>query len=290
MISTQDISKLREMTGAGMMDCKKALDEPGGDMEKASEILRKKGIIKAAKRGDKIAAEGLTAVKVAGNTAAVVEINAETDFVAGSDDFKNLLAVTIDTVVAERPATVEEAMDKNTPVGGTLADKFNEAVTKIGEKITFRRLAVAQLTDGEIFGAYLHMGGKISVLVQFVGGNEDLAKDIAMHIAGANPKYVNREQVDPTLLAKEIEIASEQLRAQKKPENIIENIVKGKMDKFYSEICLLEQPFVKDEEKTIGKLAEEAGAQVKAFWRFELGEGIEKKQCDFAAEVAEQMK
>lgn len=290
MISTQDISKLREMTGAGMMDCKKALDESGGDMEKASEILRKKGIIKAAKRGDKIAAEGLTAVKVSGNTGAVVEINAETDFVAGSDDFKNLLAVTIDTVVAEKPATVEEAMSKNTPAGGTLADKFNEAVTKIGEKITLRRIAVVHLADGEVFGTYLHMGGKISVLVHLVGGNEDLAKDIAMHIAGANPKYVSREQVDPALLAKEMEIASEQLRAQKKPENIIENIVKGKMDKFYSEICLLEQPFVKDEEKTIGKLVADAGAQVKAFWRYELGEGIEKKQCDFAAEVAEQMK
>jgi elongation factor Ts len=142
---------------------------------------------------------------------------------------------------------------------------------------------------GEVLGSYLHMGGKISVLVQMVGGTEELARDIAMHIAGANPRYLNRESVDVTELDKEKEIASEQLRAQGKPENIIENIVKGKMDKFYSEVCLLDQPFVKDEEKTVGKLAEAAGAVVKAFWRYELGEGIEKKQCDFAAEVAEQM-
>lgn len=285
MITTQDITKLREMTGAGMMDCKKALDEAAGDMEKASEILRKKGIIKAAKRSDKIAAEGLTAIKVAGNVAAIIEVNAETDFVAKSDAFMNLINLIVDSAVVEKPATAEEAMAKP-----DLQDKFNEAVTKIGEKIKLRRLQVVEAGEGEIIGSYVHMGGKISVLVKMTGGNESLAKDIAMHIAGANPKYLNRELVDPTLLAKEIEIASEQLRAQKKPENIIENIVKGKMDKFYSEICLLEQPFVKDEEKTVGKLAEEAGAQVKAFWRYELGEGIEKKQCDFAAEVAEQMK
>ncbi|MCX6781938.1 MAG: translation elongation factor Ts [Candidatus Magasanikbacteria bacterium] len=284
-MTTQDITKLREMTGAGMMDCKKALDESAGDMEKAVEILRKKGIIKAAKRGDKIAAEGLTAVKIEGNVAAIVEVNAETDFVAESDAFQDLVNLIVGTAIAEKPATVEEAMAKP-----GLQDKFNEAVAKIGEKLNLRRLQVITAEAGETIGSYLHLGGKISVLVKMIGGNDGLAKDIAMHIAGASPKYLNRESVDAAEINKEIEIASEQLRAQGKPENIIENIVKGKMDKFYSEVCLLEQPFVKDEEKTVGKLAEESGATIKGFWRYELGEGIEKKQCDFAAEVAEQLK
>ncbi len=266
-----------------MMDCKKALEEAGEDMEKAAEILRKKGIVKAAKRSDKIAAEGLTAVKVAGDTASIVEVNAETDFVAKSDEFKNLVATIVDSIAEKKPTTIEEALS------GELQDKFNEAVAKIGEKISLRRFAVFTKGSDEVIGSYLHMGGKISVLVALKGGNEELANEIAMHIAGANPKYLNRESVDPGEIAKEIEIASEQLRTQGKPENIIENIVKGKMDKYYSEICLLEQPFVKDEEKTISKLAEEAGATVKEFWRYELGEGIEKKQCDFVAEVNEQL-
>jgi elongation factor Ts len=283
MANLENISKLREITGAGMMDCKKALDEANDNMEQAADILRKKGIVKAAKRSDKIAAEGLTAVKVAGDTAVIVEINAETDFVAKSDEFKNLVATIVDSIAQNKPSTVEEAL------AGDLQEKFNQAVAKIGEKISLRRFGVYTKNAGETIGSYLHMGGKISVLVALNGGTEELAGEIAMHIAGANPKYLNRESVDQSEIAKEIEIASEQLRAQGKPENIIENIVKGKMNKYYSEICLLEQPFVKDEEKTISKLAEEAGATVKEFWRYELGEGIEKKQCDFATEVAEQL-
>jgi elongation factor Ts len=284
MITAQDIAKLREQTGAGMMDCKKALEEADGNTEQAGEILRKKGIVKAAKRTDKIAAEGLTAAKVEGNSAAIVELNAETDFVAKSDAFKDLLNLATETVLKEKPADPADAMTK-----GGLADKFNEAVMKIGEKINLRRLAAVTAGEGEVLGAYVHMGGKISVLVLLSGGNAELAYDIAMHVAASNPKYLNREAVDPALVAKEKEIASEQLRAQNKPENIIENIVKGKLDKFYGEICLLEQPFIKDEEKTVEKFAAESGATVKAYWRFELGEGIEKKQCDFAAEVVEQL-
>ena len=283
MINTQDISKFRESTGAGMMDCKKALEEAEGDMEKAAEILRKKGIIKAAKRTDKIAAEGLTQVKVAGDAAVIVEVNAETDFVAKSDDFKNLISTIVDDIASKKPASVDEAMT------GELLEKFNEAAVKIGEKIKLRRFEIINKVAGENFGAYIHMGGKMSVLVVLEGGSEDLAREVAMHVAASNPKYLNRESVDAGVLAKEIEIASEQLRAQNKPENIIENIVKGKMDKFYSEVCLLEQPFIKDEEKMVGKMVEEAGGKIKSFYRFELGEGIEKKKCDFAAEVAEQM-
>ncbi|MFA5127409.1 MAG: translation elongation factor Ts [Patescibacteria group bacterium] len=285
MITAQDIAKLREQTGAGMMDCKKALEEANGDAEKAGEILRKKGIVKAAKRTDKIAAEGLTAVKVEGNNAAIVELNAETDFVAKSDDFKNLLNAVVESVLATRPNDPAEALNN-----AELQNKFNEAVMKIGEKLNLRRLASVQAADGETLGAYVHMGGKISALILLTGGTTELASEIAMHVAASNPKYLNRDAVDPALVAKEKEIASEQLRAQNKPENIIENIVKGKLDKFYGEICLLEQPFIKDEEKTVEKFAAESGAIVKAFWRFELGEGIEKKSCDFASEVAEQLK
>jgi elongation factor Ts len=285
MITVQDIAKLREQTGAGMMDCKKALEEAEGDAEKAIDILRKKGVVKAAKRTDKISAEGLTAAKVAGNFAVVAELNAETDFAAKSDAFINLLNMVVETALAEKPADPAEAMSK-----GDLQNKFNEAVMKIGEKITLRRLASVQAGDGETLGAYVHLGGKISTLVLLTGGNSELAYDIAMHVAASNPKYLNRESVDPALVAKEKEIASEQLRVQNKPENMIENIVKGKLDKFYGEVCLLEQPFIKDEEKTVQKFVAESGAAVKAFWRFELGEGIEKKSCDFAAEVAEQMK
>jgi elongation factor Ts len=285
MITAQDIAKLREQTGAGMMDCKKALEEAGGDAEKAGEILRKKGIVKAAKRTDKIAAEGLTAVKVNGNSAAIVELNAETDFVAKSDDFKNLLNAVVESVLATQPNDPAEALNN-----AELQNKFNEAVMKIGEKLNLRRLASVQAVDGETLGAYVHMGGKISALILLTGGTTELASEIAMHVAASNPKYLNRDAVDPALVAKEKEIASEQLRTQNKPENIIENIVKGKLDKFYGEICLLEQPFIKDEEKTVEKFAAESGAIVKAFWRFELGEGIEKKSNDFASEVAEQLK
>ena len=280
-ITTADITKLREAVGAGMMDCKKALEEANGDQDKAAEILRKKGIVKAAKRAEKIAAEGLTSVKISNDTAVIAEVNAETDFAAKSDDFKNLVVVTVDTLLAEKPATLEAA-------AASLQGKFSEATAKIGEKMTLRRFKVVQKNSGENFGAYIHMAGKISTLVLLTGGDENLAREVAMHVAAANPKYLNRELVDAEVLNKEIEIASEQLRAQKKPENIIANIVKGKMDKFYGEVCLIEQPFVKDEEKTIGALVSAAGASVKEFYRFELGEGIEKKSCDFAAEVEAQ--
>lgn len=292
-ISASEISKLRESTGAGMMDCKTALEEAGGDTEKATEILRKKGIVKAAKRTDKIAAEGLTLVKQNGNKAVVVEVNSETDFVAKSESFQQLVDVSADTLLQSQATDLDTAMSQSVPDGqGTLADYFNDAVAKIGEKITLRRLAVKEKTDQDVFGTYIHMGGKISVLVWLKNcQNNELATDMAMHIAAANPKYLNRESANQSEVEKEKEIASEQLRAQGKPENIIENIVKGKLDKFYSETCLLEQPYVKDEDKTIQQLVAEMGDDVSIveFIRFELGEGIEKKQTDFAAEVAEQM-
>ncbi|MFA6485913.1 MAG: translation elongation factor Ts [Candidatus Magasanikbacteria bacterium] len=287
MITASDISKLRAQTGAGMMDCKAALEEAQGDMEKAGEVLRKKGVVKAAKRADKIAAEGATVVKVAGNTAVVAEINSETDFAAGSDDFKKLTDEIIADLITKKPVDLDSALS------GGLSDKIATVVGKIGEKISLRRFAVVEKSDNEAFGDYLHMGGKISVLTVLTGTTDSaLAREVSMHAAAAFPKYLNRGEVPAEVLEKEKEIATEQLKAQNKPQNIIEGILKGKMEKFYSEVCLVDQAFVKDEDKTIAKFLESKGAgiAVKQFFRYELGEGIEKKACDFAAEVAEQMK
>lgn len=292
-INTSDISKFRELTGAGMMDCKKALDEAGGDMEKAAEILRKKGIMKAAKREGKIAAEGLTNVAVSGNFGVVLELNSETDFVAKNDNFKKLLEEITSQLLNSRPANLEEAQGVAMPDGQKLSEYLTTAAATIGEKISLRRFAVMEKNDTEAFGAYIHMGGKISVLAVLTGTTDaELGREVAMHIAAANPKYVKREEVPTDILDKEREIYSEQLKAQGKPANIIENILKGKVDKYYGEVCLLEQAYIKDEEKTVQKFLDSKGAGITVvkMARFELGEGIEKKSNDFAAEVAEQLK
>ena len=283
-VSASDVAKLRSMTGAGMMDCKKALDEAEGDMEKAGEILRKKGIIKAAKRTDKVAAEGTTRVKTEGNAAIVIEVNSETDFVAQNEDFKKLVNELTDNLLADKPASTEEAMSP------AVTEKINNLTVKIGEKISLRRFQVMEKTDADVFGAYSHLGGKISVLILLKNSADaNLAGDIAMHAAAANPKYVSRDQVPAEMVEKEKEIYTEQLKQQGKPEAAIPNILKGKLDKFYSEVCLLEQPFIKDEEKTIQKLLG-ADMIIEKMARFELGEGLEKAGCDFASEVEAQLK
>ncbi len=288
-ITASDVAKLRSLTGAGMMDCKKALDEAGGDMEKATEILRKKGIVKAAKRGDKVAAEGTTIVKVSGDTAVVLEVNSETDFVAQNEDFKKLVANFADALLVAKPATLEEAMAVAAE-GQSLQDHLNNLTAKIGEKITLRRFAVVEKTASDAFGAYSHLGGKISVLVLVKNSTDSaLATDVAMHAAASYPKYVSRAEVPAEIVEKEKEIYTDQLKQQGKPEAAIPNILKGKLDKFYSEICLLEQPFIKDEEKTIEKLLG-SGVTVDRMIRFELGEGLEKETTDFAAEVEAQLK
>jgi len=287
MITSSDISKLRVSTGAGMMDCKAALEEAGGDQDKAAEILRKKGVVKAAKRADKIAAEGTTAVKVDGNTGVVVEINCETDFAAGSDDFKKLVNEIVTDLLTKKPANLEAAITSG------IGDKIAIVVGKIGEKITLRRFAVVEKSDSEAFGDYLHMGGKISVLTVLIGTTDSaLAREVGMHAAAAFPRYLNRTEVPAEILDKEKEIASAQLKAQNKPANIIENILKGKVEKFYTEVCLVDQPYIKDEEKSVAKFLESKGAgiSVKQYVRYELGEGVEKQTKNFADEVAEQMK
>jgi len=291
-ITAGDIAKLRAQTGAGMMDCKKAMDEAGGDMEKAAEILRKKGIVKAAKRADKIAAEGTTLVKTSGNVAVVLEMNSETDFVAQNENFKTLVNNVADQILSAKPASLEE-LQKQTMDGKTVEEQIVGLSGTIGEKITLRRFSLVEKTAADAFGAYMHMGGRISVLVLLTGTtNEELARDVAMHIAATNPKYISREEVAIDVVNKEKEIYSEQLKTQGKPANIIENILKGKIDKFYGEVCLLEQSFIKDEEQKVGKYieAKAPGAKIAKIVRIELGEGLEKKGCDFAAEVAEQLK
>ena len=283
-ITALDVAKLRSLTGAGMMDCKKALDEAEGDMEKAGEILRKKGVIKAAKRADKVAAEGATQVKVSGNMAVILEINSETDFVAQNEDFKKLVNELADNLLENKPASMEEVMSP------AVTEKINNLTAKIGEKIVLRRFAVVEKTGADAFGAYSHLGGKISVLVLLKNSVDSaLAGDIAMHAAATYPKCISREEVSSEVVAKEKEIYTEQLKQQGKPEAAIEKILVGKLDKFYSEICLLEQPFIKDEAKTIQQLLG-ADVIISRMERFELGEGLTKAGCDFASEVEAQLK
>jgi len=287
-ITASDVAKLRSLTGAGMMDCKKALDEAEGDMEKAGEILRKKGIVKAAKRADKVAMEGVTQIKVEGNSAVVVEVNSETDFVSQNEDFRNMAASLTDALLAHKPANMEQAM--GVAVGDqTVQDVLNNFTAKIGEKISLRRFEIVEKTDADSFGAYSHLGGKISVLILLKNSaHAGLAADIAMHAAASNPKYISRDQVPADIIEKEKEIYTDQLKQQGKPEAAIANILKGKLDKFYSEICLLEQAFIKDEEKTIQNLLGES-VVVEKMVRFELGEGMAKEVTDFAAEVEAQI-
>lgn len=292
-ISASDVMKLRAQTGAGMMDCKNALEESGGDMEKAAEVLRKKGIVKAAKRADRIAADGLVTGIVSDDkkTGVLVEVNCETDFVARSEDFTSFSKHVAEAVLKHNPTDLVALHTINLPMGKTVEGLAGELTLKIGEKISVRRF-VRYETSGQV-ATYLH-GSKIGVLVDVTGGDAALASDIAMHIAASNPKFLNRAAVDPELVAKEKEIYAEQLKTAGKPAgkpaNIVENILKGKIDKFYGEICLLEQPFIKNEEVTVEKLVSGAGATINRYARFELGEGIEKEVKDFAAEVAEQLK
>ncbi|RNB59737.1 translation elongation factor Ts [Brevibacillus gelatini] len=290
-ISAQAVKELRERTGAGMMDCKRALEETAGDMEKAIDLLRERGIAKAAKKSSRIAAEGLTATAVAGNVAAVVEVNCETDFVAKNPEFQALVKDIAEHVVSQRPATVEEALEQPFKgAGDTLAQVINEKIATIGENITFRRFVVSEKSDNGVFGTYLHMGGKIGVLVTLEGTqNEALARDLGMHAAAANPRFANREEVSQDEINREREVLKNQALAEGKPANIVEKMVEGRLSKFFEEYVMVEQPFVKDPDKKVSALLKEAGATLKEFARFQVGEGIEKKQEDFAAEVMAQV-
>ncbi len=288
MISASLVKELREKTGAGMLDCKKALEANNGDLNASIDWLREKGISKAAKKADRIAAEGLAAILVEENEAAVVEINSETDFVAKNEEFKNLVDTALKTVIKSNVTTVEEALELDTNEG-TLNDLIIAKTAKIGEKLSFRRFEHITKNDGEYFGAYIHMGGKIAVLTVLKGANEEVAKDVAMHAAAMRPSYVKTSEVPSEELDREREVLKEQAINEGKPAEIAEKMVAGRIQKFYKEICLEEQPFIKDGDISVGTYVKNNGGEILKMVRFEVGEGMEKREENFAEEVAKQM-
>ncbi|MEX3911017.1 translation elongation factor Ts [Bacillus paralicheniformis] len=290
-ITAQMVKELREKTGAGMMDCKKALTETDGNMDKAIDLLREKGIAKAAKKADRIAAEGLTLIKTDGNTGVILEVNSETDFVAKNEGFKELLNVLADHILAEKPESVEAAMAQKMANGSTVEEYITSAVAKIGEKITLRRFTVLTKGDDAAFGAYLHMGGKIGVLTVLNGTtDEETARDIAMHVAAVNPRFISRDQVSEEEANREREILTQQALQEGKPENIVAKMVEGRLNKYFEEICLLDQAFVKNPDEKVKQVVAAKNATVETFVRYEVGEGIEKRQENFAEEVMNQVK
>ncbi|GGC85365.1 translation elongation factor Ts [Halopseudomonas salina] len=281
-ISAAMVKELRERTGQGMMDCKKALEAAGGDIEKAIDDMRSAGAIKAAKKAGNIAAEGAIAAKVAddGKSGVIIEVNSQTDFLALQDDFKNFVGESLDKAIA---AGYSDAA----PLIADQEAAREALIAKCGENVNIRRLT---RVEGDVIGAYLH-GHRIGVLVTLKGGNAELAKDIAMHVAASNPQFLDPTQVSDDAVAKEKEIFLA-LNAEKiagKPENIVENMVKGRINKFLSEASLVEQPFIKDPDVKVGELAKKAGAEIIDFVRYEVGEGIERAEVDFASEVAAQV-
>ncbi|USE34027.1 translation elongation factor Ts [Endozoicomonas sp. SCSIO W0465] len=280
-ISAALVKELRERTGLGMMECKKALVEAQGDIEVAIEEMRKSGQAKAAKKAGRIAAEGIVAVKVADDASfgVLVEVNSETDFVARDDNFLNFVQQVVGAAFARKEA------DVNALMAGELEEARQALVQKIGENIGVRRIAIV---EGGVTGSYVHGNNRIAVLTQLEGGDTELAREIAMHVAAVNPQVVNKEDMPAELLEKEKEIFKAQAEQSGKPANIIEKMIEGRISKFLAESSLVEQPFVKDPDTTVGALAKKAGATVSSFVRFEVGEGIEKEEVDFAAEVRAQ--
>lgn len=288
-ITASMVKDLRTQTGAGMMDCKKALVEAEGDIAKAVDILREKGLSQAAKKASRVAAEGAvgSAVSEDGKTGTILEVNCETDFVGTNEDFRNLAASIADQILAVNPADVEALLDSEID-GKKVRDLVTEAVAKIGENISVRRFARYESAEGKVY-SYIHGGGKIGVLVEMIGADDELGKDIAMQVAAANPSYLDRTQVSQAEIDHEKEVLAVEARNEGKPENIIEKMVIGRINKYYKEVCLVDQEFIKDGDLTISKLLKSKNASVVRFARYQLGEGIEKKQDDLAAEVAKQL-
>lgn len=288
-ITAKLVKELRDMTGVGMMDAKKALVEVEGDIDKAVDFLREKGLAKAAKKADRIAAEGVTATYVDGNTAALIELNSETDFVAKNDKFQALVATVVKAIAQAKPATMEEALAVKVD-DKTIEELILEGTTVIGEKLSLRRFEVLTKADGDAFGEYLHMGGRIGVLTVIEGSDDSVAaKDVAMHVAAINPLYVSREDVSEEDYKHEEKIQTEIALNEGKPANIVEKMIKGRMNKYLAEISLTEQAFVKNPDQTVAEFVASKGGKVKTFVRYEVGEGMEKRQDNFADEVAAQM-
>lgn len=292
VITAKMVKELREKTGAGMMDCKKALQETEGNMDSAIDYLREKGMSSAAKKADRIAAEGSTYIEVDNNTAVLLEVNCETDFVTKNDQFKQLLADLGKHIVKHQPESVEEVLQQELEGKDVNVEAYiSSTVATIGEKISLRRFTVLNKTDNDAFGAYLHMGGRIGVLSLLEGTTDDqLAKDIAMHVAAVNPRYVSRDAVSEEEVNHEREILKAQALNEGKPEKIVEKMVEGRLGKFFEDICLLEQNFVKDPDNKVKKYVADKGATVNTFIRYEVGEGMEKREENFAEEVMSQIK
>ena len=292
MVTASQVKDLREKTGAGMMDCKKVLTETDGDMEKAIELLRERGIAKAAKKSGRVAAEGLVEAYISenGKIGAIVEVNSETDFVAKNEEFKSFVLSVAKQVVLKNPKDVEELLNQEAidEAGKTVKEVLTDKIAKIGENMNIRRFA--RFESEGLVEKYIHGDGKIAVLVNMKSGDKEVAKDICMQIAAARPEYLNEESVPEDRLNKEKEILKVQTMNEGKPEAIAEKIVQGRIRKFFEEVCLVDQDFVKDPNKKVSDLLKEHGAEIVEFARFEKGEGIEKKEENFAEEVMKQLK
>lgn len=288
MFKASDVKDLREKTGAGMLDCKKALTEANGDMEKAIDWLREKGISKAAKKEGRVAAEGLCEIKVENNQAVIIEVNSETDFVAQNEEFTSFVGDLADIILKNDFQTIEDVLNFKDQ-DETIQDKLVAKIAKIGEKIDFRRFQKLQKNDQEVFGSYKHMGGKIGALVVLSDTTEEVAKDVAMHVAAMNPTAIMRSEVPQELVERESHIIKEQVLAEGKPEEIAQKMVDGRLNKFYKEVCLEEQPFIKENSMNVGTYVKNHGGKISSMVRFAVGEGIEKKEEDFATEVMNQV-
>jgi elongation factor Ts len=289
MISANLVKELREKTGAGMLDCKKALEATNGDLGAAVDWLREKGISKAAKKAERIAAEGTAAILVDNNKAVIVEVNSETDFVAKNEEFKELVNVILNTIINNDVKTVEEALELETS-NGKINDLIIEKTSKIGEKLSLRRFEVVTKNDDEVFGSYIHMGGKIAVLTVVKNVAEEVAKDVSMHAAAMRPLYVRRTDVPSEVIEKERAILKEQAINEGKPAEIAEKMVEGRIQKYYKEVCLEEQEFVKNSDINVATFVKDNGGSIVTMVRYEVGEGMQKREENFADEVAKQIK
>lgn len=288
MITAQMVNELRNKTGAGMMDCKKALVETNGDMDAAVDYLREKGIAKAAKKADRIAAEGLANVYIEGNKAAIIEVNSETDFVSKNENFKAMVDEIGKAILKNNAKTLEEAMKAQTDEG-TVEELIVAKTATIGEKLSLRRVEVREKSDDEAFGSYLHMGGKIAVLTIVKGANEEVAKDVAMQAAAMKPEYLSEESVPEERVEKEKKFLIEQAMGEGKPQDIAEKMVAGRLKKFFKEICLVDQAFIKNGDIDVKTYVANNGGTVTEMVRFEVGEGMEHRSENFADEVMSQL-
>lgn len=288
MISASLVKELREKSGAGMLDCKKALEQTNADIEKAMDYLREKGIATAAKKSERIAAEGTSVILIKDNNAVIVEVNSETDFVAKNIEFKELVDTIANSIIDNNPKTIEDVLNL-TSDGTSINDILIAKTSKIGEKLSFRRFEKVTKTDDQIFGSYIHLGGKIAVLTLIEGGNDEVAKDIAMHAAAMRPIYVLKEDVPQEEVEREESVLKEQAINEGKPAEIAEKMVEGRIRKYYEEICLTEQAFVKDGDLKVSEFLKNNNSKIIKMVRYEVGEGMQKREDNFAEDVAKQI-